>query len=97
MAATRRVRTGRAQSRPNRRRSVVIQTVKDAGLLTGASGRIAGRIRQPLIDAAKIRSGIKTDTELLEYALARVALEDDFGEKLIAREGRVPGDLDLEF
>jgi len=39
----------------------------------------------------------KSDTELLEYALARVALEDDFGLKLIARQGRVPRDLDLEF
>jgi hypothetical protein len=50
-----------------------------------------------LVDAAKARSGIKSDTELLEYAFARVALEDDFGQKLIAREGRVPPDLDLEF
>jgi hypothetical protein len=50
-----------------------------------------------LVDAAKARSGIKSDTELLEYALARVALEDDFGQKLTAREGRVPRDLDLEF
>jgi hypothetical protein len=50
-----------------------------------------------LVDAAKARSSITSDTELLEYALARVALEDDFGQKLIAREGRAPRDLDLEF
>ena len=43
-----------------------------------------------LVEAAKARSGIKSDTDLLEYALARVALEDDFGQKLIAREGRAP-------
>jgi hypothetical protein len=62
----------------NPRRNVVLATARDAGLLAGASGRIAARIRQPLIDAAKARSGINSDAELLEYALARVALEDDF-------------------
>ena len=81
----------------NSRRSAVLRTAKDAGLLTGSSGRIAGRIRKQLIDAAKARSGIASDTELLEYALARVALEDDFGLKLVRRSGRVPRDLELEF
>jgi Asp-tRNA(Asn)/Glu-tRNA(Gln) amidotransferase C subunit len=79
------------------RRDAVIETVKDAGLLSGARGRIAGRIRKQLVKAAKARSGIKSDTELLEYALARVALEDDFGQKLVARKGRIPRDIDLEF
>jgi hypothetical protein len=50
-----------------------------------------------LVDTARARCGIESDTELLEYALAWVALEDNFGRKLIAREGRVPQDLDLEF
>jgi hypothetical protein len=81
----------------NPRRKAVLETAKDAGLLAGATGRIAGRIRKQLVNAAKARSGIKSDTELLEYALARVALEDDFGKKLIARAGRVPQDVDLEF
>ena len=93
-------RAGRSiSSRPkeNLRRNIVLATARDAGLLVGVSGRIAARIRQPLIDAAKARSGITSDTELLEYALARVALEDDFGAKLSAREGRVPPDIDLEF
>lgn len=79
-----------------RRRSVV-DTAKAAGLLSGDNGRIAGRVRQPLIDAAKARTGIVSDTELLEYALARVALEDEFGRKLIGRKGRVDSSLDLEF
>jgi hypothetical protein len=81
----------------NPRRQAVLATVQGAGLLAGARSRIAGRIRSQLVKAAKARSGIKSDTDLLEYALARVALEDDFGDRLIAREGRVPRDLDLEF
>jgi len=75
----------------------VLETAKEVGLLDGTRGRIAGRIRKQLVDAAKARSGIKSDTDLLEYALARVALEDDFGQKLVARKGRVPPDIDLEF
>jgi hypothetical protein len=49
------------------------------------------------VQAAKARSGIKSDTDLLEYALARVALEDDFVRWMLARKGRVPRDIDLEF
>ena len=86
-----------AQAQENPRRKAVLETVKVAGLLDGTRGRIAGRIRKQLVKAAKARSGIKSDTDLLEYALARVALEDDFGQKLIAREGHLPPDMDLEF
>jgi hypothetical protein len=81
----------------NPRRNAVLATVKDAGLLEGANGRIAGRIRKRLVRAAKARSGIKSDTALLEYALARVALEDDFVRWMLTRKGRVPRDIDLEF
>jgi predicted RNA-binding protein YlqC (UPF0109 family) len=97
MTTARHAARRRTRSQANPRRNAVLETAKDAGLLAGKSGRIAGRIRKHLVDAAKARSGIKSDTELLEYALARVALEDDFGQKLIAREGRVSRDLDLEF
>jgi hypothetical protein len=97
MTAARRSAPRRPQPQVNPRRTAVLKTAKDAGLLAGESGRIAGRIRKHLVAAAKARSGIKSDTELLEYALARVALEDDFVPKLFAREGRVSRDLDLEF
>ena len=80
---TRHATRRRARSRDNPRRTAVLETAKDIGLLAGARGRIAGRIRKQLVDAAKARSGIKSDTDLLEYALARVALEDDFGQKQV--------------
>lgn len=95
--ASRQASQRRARPRDNPRRTAVLETARDVGLLAGARGRIAGRIRKQLVDAAKARSGIKSDTDLLEYALARVALEDDFGQKLVARKGRVPPDIDLEF
>ena len=75
----------------------VIDTARRLGLLGGQNGRIGGRVQRDLVAAAKEKSGITSDTELLEYALAKVALEDDFGAKLICRKGRNPKDLDLEF
>jgi hypothetical protein len=94
-AKIKRRRSPSAETNP--RRNAVLATVKDAGLLEGARGRIAGRIRKRLVRAAKARSGIQSDTALLEYALARVALEDDFVRWVLARKGRVPRDIDLEF
>jgi hypothetical protein len=82
---------------PPRRHEVVLETAKRAGLLRGENGRIAGRVRTELIRLAKERSGLTSDTQLLEYALAKVALEDDFGPKILARTGRVAKDIDLEF
>lgn len=79
------------------RREAVGRAAQSAGFLEGRTSRIQARIALSLLAAAKARSGITSDTELLEYALARVAIEDDFGTKLLAREGRVPSDLDLEF
>lgn len=81
----------------NPRRQSVIDTARRLGLLGGENGRIGGRVQRDLVAAAKEKSGIASDTELLEYALARVAIEDDFGAKLVRRKGRIEKDIDLEF
>jgi len=59
--------------------------------------RVGGRVPHQLLDAAKARSGITSTTALLEYALAKVAIEDDFGQFLVSQAGTVDPDLDLEF
>ena len=79
------------------RRKAVSEAAHSAGLFEGQTRRTQGRITRSLLAAAKERTGIASDTELLEYALAKVAIEDDFGATLVARKGRVPKDLDLEF
>jgi hypothetical protein len=79
------------------RRRTVIDAARQLGLMEGENGRIGGRIRRDLVAAAKAKSGIASDTELLEYALARVALEDDFGTRLVRRKGQVAKDVNLEF
>ena len=79
------------------RRRTIMDTAQRLGLLRGENGRIGGRVQRDLIAAAKQRTGITSDTELLEYALAKVALEDDFGAKLVRRKGRIAKVIDLEF
>ena len=89
--------TGPSESQASLRRRIVMDTARRLGLLEGQNGRIGGRVQRDLVAAAKEKSGITSDTELHEYALAKVALEDDFGAKLVRRKGRIPKDLDLEF
>jgi hypothetical protein len=60
------------------------------------SARLSGRVPASLIEAAKQRAHVASDTELLELALACLALEDDFGARLVRRKGSVPPDIDLE-
>lgn len=78
-----------------RRRSVVA-AAKAAGLLSGVSGAIGARVSRQLVAGAKKRSGISSTTDLVEYALAKVALEDDFGAKLVARKGMIAADIKLD-
>jgi hypothetical protein len=40
---------------------------------------------------------VRTDTELIEVALAAVAVADEYTAWLLTQSGTVPKDLDLEF
>jgi hypothetical protein len=84
-----------APTEPNRR-SVTLATAEAEGLLGIKDKTIAGRVPAPLVAAAKDRSGLKSDSDLLLYALSKVALEDDFGRKLVARKGTIPRTVTLE-
>ena len=76
----------------------VLQEARAAGMLGVArDARISGRVPARLIDAAKKRAGVTSDTELLELALSLLAMEDDYGEKLLRRKGTIPADVELEF
>jgi hypothetical protein len=81
--------------RPDRRASVMA-AVREQGLLGAKDKTIAGRVPSALLTAAKDRSGIQSDSELLLYALSKVALEDDFAERLLALKGSIPKDIELD-
>ncbi|PPQ36083.1 hypothetical protein SAMN06265338_1185 [Rhodoblastus acidophilus] len=81
-----------------RRNQLVLDQAKSVGLIGAAKdARVSGRVSGHLLAAAKARAQVSSDTDLIELALSRLALEDDFGVKLLRREGSVPKGLDLEF
>ncbi|UVK48398.1 hypothetical protein BPNPMPFG_008071 (plasmid) [Mesorhizobium sp. AR07] len=70
------------------RNRLVLEQARAVGLVGAAKNtRLSGRVPPELIEAA--------DTELLELALSGLALEDDFGARLVDRKGTIPADIDL--
>lgn len=75
--------------------AATLSTAAAIGLTPGnKTKRLSGRAHEELFAAARARSGLD-GSDLLEYALAKVALEDDFAERLLAREGVIDRTLDL--
>jgi hypothetical protein len=75
----------------------VMKAAEKSGLLGEEKERIGGRTNPALITQAERRTGIKTDTDLIEFALANVALDDNFAEAFKRSRGRVDPDLKLGF
>jgi hypothetical protein len=75
----------------------VMRAAERSGLLSEKSGRIAGRVSPALVRQAKRQTGIETDTDLIEFALATVALEDNFVEAFKQSRGSVDPELKLGF
>lgn len=73
----------------------VMSAAERSGLLREKSGRIGGRVSPELVEKAKARTGIEADTDLIEFALANLAVEDKFAEAFKAVRGSVDPDLDL--
>jgi hypothetical protein len=49
-----------------------------------------------LIKAARAKTGLGSDSELVNAALAVLAAPDDFGPWFAAQAGRLPKDFELE-
>jgi hypothetical protein len=80
-----------------KRVALTLGTAAAAGLTDGKKQkRLSGRAHEQLFEAAAAQSGLD-GSDLLEYALAKVALEDDFAERLISLEGSIGRDIDLGF
>jgi hypothetical protein len=75
----------------------VMRAAEQSGLLSEKDGRIGGRVSPALVRQAKRQTGIQTDTNLIEFALATVALEDNFAEVFKESRGKVDPKLKLGF
>jgi hypothetical protein len=78
------------------RRTGVLTTAREEGLLGARDRTIGGRVPSPLVAAAKARSGIQSDSDLLLYALSKVAVEDDFGHRLVGRKGQITREIAID-
>jgi hypothetical protein len=90
-------RSGRAPEVRAAQVSAVIRAAERSGWLTGKDSRIGGRVSQALVEQAKKRTGIETDSDLIEFALANIALEDKFAEVFKESRGKVDPDIKLGF
>lgn len=61
------------------------------------TAEISARVSHELLEQAKSRTGIASTTELLEFALASVALEDRFIETMAKVDCTVDPDIKLGF
>lgn len=95
-SATRR-RAALFSARSGRLREVMT-IAEQEGLLGGERSQvIRGRMPRALVARAKNRTGIASDTDLIEIALANLAVADDYTDWLLSQRGTIPAGVDLEF
>jgi hypothetical protein len=76
----------------------IMVIAEQEGLLHGERTQVVrGRMPEALVARAKKRTGINSDTDLIEVALANIAVEDDYADWLLSRRGTVSREADLEF
>jgi hypothetical protein len=75
-----------------------LSIAQQQGLLSGARTlTVRGRMPSLLVEQAKKKTGIQSDSKLIEAALANIVVADDYAEWLLAQRGTVSKELDLEF
>jgi hypothetical protein len=83
--------------RSSKLRDVMVIADKE-GLLRGERTRVVrGRMPEGLVTRAKKRTGINSDTDLIEVALASIAVADDYADWLLSQRGVVSREAELEF
>jgi len=88
----------KAEKKVTRRFADALAIARETGLLKGSRTKLVrGRMPDALVAKAKARSGVQSDTELIEVALANLAVADEYAGWLLAQSGKVGKDLDLEF
>jgi len=74
-----------------------MRAAEEAGLLGEKRVRIGARVSAALIERAKQQTGIERDTDLIAFALANVALTDDFSKVFKESRGKVDPALKLGY
>ena len=75
---------------------MILDQARDQGLVGPPKDtRVSGRVSTRLLEAAKRRAMVTSDSDLLELALSKLALDDDFGPALLRLKGSVLTDVEL--
>lgn len=91
-------RRSRLDQRKSGRLREVMAIAEGEGLLGGGRTQVVrGRMPRALVARAKRRTGIASDTDLIEMALAHIAVADDYPDWLLSQRGTVDPEVDLEF
>jgi len=80
------------------RLGVALRLAEEKGFLKGKRTLVLrGRMPEKLVAEAKRKTGITSDSRLLETALASIVAADDYADWLLAQRGSIDPSLDLEF
>jgi hypothetical protein len=80
----------------NTRLQFAVAELERSASLTGArSQKLSTRVDPGLIEAARRRTGLRSDSDLINAALAVIAAGDDFGAWLVSQAGRLPENFEL--
>ena len=91
-------RKERARVRGSIKLNEVMIIAEREGLLRGQRTEVVrGRMPEALVARAKKRTGINSNTDLIEVALANIAVEDNYADWLLSRRGTASPEADLEF
>lgn len=90
-------RSPAADARSGRVAETLAAAERSGLIRAGKAERISARVSPELLAQAKQKTGIAGATELLEFALATIALDDRFIETMTKLDGAVDQDIKLGF
>jgi hypothetical protein len=80
------------------RLTFALSVLTQGGQLVGArTKRMSARVDPGLLKAARTKTGLKNDSDLISAALAVIAASDDFGPWFAAQAGRLSKNFKLDF
>ncbi|CAN7295173.1 hypothetical protein [Rhizobium sp. LjRoot254] len=82
---------------PTPRVNAIMGDAERQGFLNTNESRITARLSRKMVDAAKLKTGITSDSELVKFAIAQIATEDPFKKVFKELRGSIDPDVDLEF
>ena len=90
--------TSRTKITHRNRLQDALTVAQQLGVLGGPKTEVvSGRLPKRLVQKAKIASGARSNTELIEIALANLAVADRYPDWLVSQRETVSKEIDLEF